>query len=399
MRFRAFPAVLAVLALTAVATAGCPGGDDPAYRFARLEMGEIQARVSATGTVQPVTLVQVGSQVSGTIDQVLVDYNGEVQAGQSLARIDPAPFDAQVRQAEANLARARADAMVARLDAERAERLIRDSLISRSDYDLARSKTQVAEAAVQQAEAALAVAGTNLAYTTIRSPVTGLVVARKVNRGQTVAASFQTPVLFTIAEDLTRMQVDTNVSEADIGVIREGQMAIFTVDAFPDTPFEASVREVRFDPVEVQNVITYDAVLEVANPDLKLRPGMTANVSFIVAEGGRVLRAPNAALRFVPPAEAAKEEEDAGDRARGGGGRASAAPVAGPRAGRSLGKLWVSEPDGGVRAAEVRIGISDERWTEIVSGEVKEGDPVAIGIAPAGRDEGVHNPFLPRRRR
>jgi HlyD family secretion protein len=342
----------------------------PRYLTARVERGRIATTVNATGVVNAVVTVQVGSQVSGNIKALFVDYNSPVKENQIIAQIDPASFETRVNQARATLASAQAGVQVAQatvqntkaaietakanadsakaniekskvtlVDARRTldrnKELLRQSLIAQSDvdtaqtaYDAAVSQLKLSEAQydaavgqlksataqarlaeaqyaaalaqVEQAKAALQAAELDLEHTTIRSPVNGIVVSRSVDVGQTVAASLQAPTLFLIAQDLTQMQVDTNVSEADIGRISVGQTATFTVDAYPNTPFRGTVVQVRNAPITVQNVVTYDAVVQVANPELKLKPGMTANVSFLIAERADALKVPNAALRFQP---------------------------------------------------------------------------------------------------
>jgi HlyD family secretion protein len=340
------------------------------YLTARIERGRIATTVNATGTLNAVITVQVGSQVSGTIQKLLVDYNSPVKEGQIIAQIDPGSFEARESQARANVASAQAAVEVARanvdnskaaietaranidsakatvertkvglVDArrtlERNKQLLRQALIAQSELDtaqtaydsavsqlkqsesqqdasvgqlksataqarLAEAQYAAALAQVEQAKAALQAAALDLEHTTIRAPVNGIVVSRNVDVGQTVAASLQAPILFLIAQDLTQMQVDTNVSEADIGRISMGQTATFTVDAFPNAPFTGTVVQVRNAPITVQNVVTYDAVVQVANPEMKLKPGMTANVSFLIAERPDALKVPNAALRFQP---------------------------------------------------------------------------------------------------
>jgi HlyD family secretion protein len=308
-------------------------GSNQKFRLARVEKGEVNLVVTATGTINPVINVLVGSQVSGTIKALYADYNSQVKEGQVIAQIDPALFQAQVEQGRANVLNAQANlenakaslvkAEVAVLDAkrnlDRNKPLLERQVIAQATLDTAQTnydtavaqrevgKAQVesSKAQVEQAKAALTAAETNLRYTTIRSPVSGTVISRNVDVGQTVAASLQAPTLFTIAKDLTRMQVDTNVSEADVGRIAAGQDSTFTVDAYPERIFRGKVSEIRNAPIIVQNVVTYDVVILVENKDLKLKPGMTANVSVMIAHRDGVLKIPNAALRFQP--ESAKQ--------------------------------------------------------------------------------------------
>jgi HlyD family secretion protein len=504
------------------------------YLSARVERGRIATTVNATGTLNAVITVQVGSQVSGTIQKLFVDYNSPVTEGQIIAQIDPASFEARVSQARANVASAGAAVQVARANVdnskaaietaqaniggakanverakvgltdarrtlERNKQLIHQALIAQSDLDVAQTaydsavsqlkqveaqqeaavgqlksstaQARLAEAQytaalaqVEQAKAALQAAELDLAHTTIRAPVNGIVVSRNVDVGQTVAASLQAPTLFLIAQDLTQMQVDTNVSEADIGRIGIGQAATFTVDAYPNAPFTGKVVQVRNAPIIVQNVVTYDAVVQVANPEMRLKPGMTANVSFLIAERPGALKVPNAALRFQP--EGASQEVGAQDgRGTGGGDRTQAtqqrltqalslsseqqarlaeilqntrqqmmrlreqAPSeeGGRGRGREVqaqtrvqirniltdtqrqqyedllknserqrdaesvqgrpGRVWIRNADGTPQPVTLMVGISDDSSTEVLSGDLREGQEVITGIlaSPAKR--------------
>jgi HlyD family secretion protein len=308
-------------------------GSNQKFRLMKVERGEVNLVVTATGTINPVINVLVGSQVSGTIKALYADYNSQVKEGQVIAQIDPAIFEAQVEQGRANVLNAQANLENAKANLVRAEVAVLDAkrnldrnkpLLERqviaqatldtaqANYDTAAAQKEVAKAQVEsskaqleQAKAALKVSETNLRYTTIRSPVNGTVISRNVDVGQTVAASLQAPTLFSIAKDLTKMQVDTNASEADVGRITAGQDATFTVDAYPERIFRGKVSEIRNAPIIVQNVVTYDVVILVDNKDLKLKPGMTANVSVMIAHREGVLKIPNAALRFRP--ESAKK--------------------------------------------------------------------------------------------
>jgi len=270
------------------------------------------ATVSATGTVNAVTTVLVGTQVSGTIKHIYVDFNSSVKKGQPIAQIDPSTFEAQVEQARANLLSAKANVekeeatlLDLKRTMERNRELFSKGLIAKSEldtsetnYETAKAQLSASKAQLAQAEAALRHSEINLRYTKILSPVDGIVVSRNIDVGQTVAASFQTPTLFTIAQDLTKMQIDTNVDEADIGKVKVDQDVEFTVDAYPDITFKGKVGQVRIAPITVQNVVTYDVVITMNNLDLRLKPGMTANVSIIIAEKKDILKIPNAALRF-----------------------------------------------------------------------------------------------------
>src|SRR5215467_3091904 len=363
------------------------------YRFAPIERGAVVSLVTATGSINPVVLVQVGTQVSGMIKSLHADFNSVVKGGDIVAVIDPEPFKARRDQAASNLEMVRANAARARTDLaqrkrelDRAKSLLAQQFVSENDVDIALTNFQSAEAQVnlvvaqvKQAEAALNAAELDLKYTIIRSPVNGIVVARNVEVGQTVAASFATPNLFLIALDLTKMQVDTNVSESDIGGMTEGKEASFTVDAYPGQQFSGTIRQVRLAPINVQNVVTYNVVVAVDNRDLRLKPGMTANVSIVVAQRDDVLKVPNAALRFMPP-----RTEQIGQDANPG--RASASQRI-PSAGRSLvsanRSIWKQGPDGELESVPVQTGISDGTATELVSGSLSEGDEVIIGIEQA----------------
>ncbi|HEY3358576.1 MAG TPA: efflux RND transporter periplasmic adaptor subunit, partial [Polyangia bacterium] len=292
------------------------------YQTTTVERGRVVAKVTATGTLSAIVTVQVGAQVSGRIDKLLVDFNSPVKKGQVIAKIDPKLFQAAVAQARANLvaadgnlAKAVAQAQDAKRQFERTRELFARKLIAQADLDTAQANAEAtaagvaaARGAVEQSRASLNQAQINLAYTTIYSPTDGTVISRSVDVGQTVAAALQAPTLFTIAEDLKKMQVDTSVAEADVGKLKAGMAATFTVDAYPGDPFHGRVRQIRNAPQTVQNVVTYDAVIDVANTELKLKPGMTANVSFVHADREDVIRVPNAALRFRPPPGVADAE-------------------------------------------------------------------------------------------
>ncbi|PKN33837.1 MAG: efflux RND transporter periplasmic adaptor subunit [Deltaproteobacteria bacterium HGW-Deltaproteobacteria-19] len=363
----------------------------PFFKTAKAARGDLQAAVTATGTVNAVTTVLVGTQVSGTIKELYVDYNSPVKKGQVLAQIDPVSLQAQVDQARANLRLAEANvekAVAAAQDAkrtfERNKTLYTANFIARSDLDTAETNASstaaslsAARAQVQQNRAALTLADTNLRNTRILSPVDGTVISRSIDVGQTVAASFQTPTLFNIAQDLTRMQIDTNVDEADIGKVKVGQPVTFTVDAYPEAPFQGDVSVVRNAPTTVQNVVTYDVVVKVANPDLKLKPGMTANVSIIIDRRTAALKVPNAALRFRPA-----------DREGRGTSSTAARPKDG-KDGREAGRgqaVWILEGRTPKRIA-VTAGISDGQFTEVVSGDLKEGQDVIVEAAGAGNNK------------
>jgi HlyD family secretion protein len=374
------------LALVAALVAGglyywLAGRDNgPHYRTDPVERGEITQKVLATGTVNPVTLVQVGSQVSGTIAALYADFNSRVKRGQVVAQIDPAIFQAEVSKARANYQSAQAEVAKGQAEVVNAElmlkrmKVVRErDLVSQAEvddaqtkYDTARAGLEAARARVALTKAALELAETNLRYSTIRSPVDGIVVDRQVDVGQTVAASFQAPVIFKIAADLAKMQVDTAVDEADVGRVRLGQGAAFTVDAYPGVDFQGRVVQVRNAPQQVQNVVTYDVVLNVDNRDLLLKPGMTANVAIITAVKPDVLKVPNAALRFTPQSEA--EGKDGA-----GGGQPQPAVQKG-----SQQKVWVLGASGQPKAVPVTVGITDGVSSELTGGKLSQGEQVIV---------------------
>jgi HlyD family secretion protein len=390
------------------------GNEGPRFETVQVTRGRVEARLVASGSLSPLVTVQVGSQVSGRIQKLFADYNKTVRRNQLIARIDPQLFIAAVSQARAN--RMVAEAALARaklsvLDTERQLRRTKDlaerKLVSQADLDTAQvnadsAATQVlsAKASIAQAEAAQKQAEINLAYTNIYSPIDGVVISRNVDVGQTVAASLQAPTLFSIAEDLAKMQVHANVSEADIGRVQDKMAVSFTVDAYPREPFLGTVREVRNSPQTVQNVVTYDVVIDVDNAELKLKPGMTASVTFVYAVSADTLLVPNAALRFRPPAALVEQSKKGrGEAERGGkaeakgGGKGGAGAGAGARAGRGEGEagrgaggglspstvnadrrtVW-KLIQGEARPVKITVGISDGTLTSVVKGNLSEGD-------------------------
>ncbi len=298
-------------ALIAVLGAAAVGGgiwyfssdhdEAPQYTTTPISRGDLTQTVTASGQLNPVVNVQVGSQVSGNIQKLFADYNSLVKSNQVVAQLDAATFQAAVHQAEGDLANARAGEELAQVNARRSAELFKNNLVSPSDNDKAIADLHQAEAQVKIKEAALERARVDLARCTIYAPVDGIVISRSVDVGQTVAASMNAPTLFVIANDLSKMQIDANVSEADVGTVEDGQSVTFTVDAFPGRTFSGKVSQIRNSPITVQNVVTYDTVIEVSNPDLKLKPGMTATVAIKTAQRGNVLKIPNLALRFKPP--------------------------------------------------------------------------------------------------
>jgi HlyD family secretion protein len=340
---------------------------------AKITQGPIVRSVTATGTVNPVITVQVGSYVSGPIQAIYADFNSPVKQGQLIAKIDPRPFKVKVDAAEAVLANARAqyakdsaDLRYKKLSYERNAELLRGGAISKDTVDLAfstygQAKAQVGldSANIQQQQANLEDAQVQLNYCDIVSPVDGTIVSRNVDVGQTVAASFQTPTLFLIAKDLTKMQVDSNVSESDIGNVQPGLRAEFKVDTFPDREFEGTVHQVRQAPITVQNVVTYDVVVNVDNPELLLKPGMTANVTIVTAHRDNVLRVPMDALRFAPP----------------GTPLSQANALDGTSSGRHA-RVWIPTHAGGVQPVSVTIGLDDGNNVELIDSQLHEGDRV-----------------------
>lgn len=336
------------------------------YRFESIATGQIRQTVSANGTLNPVSLISVGTQVSGTVKKLHVDFNSKVEKGQLLLELDDAMLAAQQRQSSANVLSAAASLELAVANEARTRDLFTQEFVSRQELDTAVQARKTAAAQLQAARATADKDTANLSYSLIRSPVSGVVVDRSVDVGQTVAASLQTPTLFKIAQDLSKMQIDANFAEADIGNIRVGQTAHFNVDAFPDRSFDGVVRQIRLNPTNQQNVVTYDVVIDVNNPGI-LMPGMTAYVSIAVAERDNVLLLPNAALRFKPANSGEKSP-----RKTVGKGSAAKKSAGFP------GKVYVLR-DGQPAAVNVTIGVTDNRQTELVSGPLKAGDEVIVG--------------------
>jgi HlyD family secretion protein len=381
---------LVVLTALGLACAGCgqKQTSGPKYTTAKVDKGPVVGRVTATGTVSALVTVQVGAKVSGRIQTLSADFNSKVTKGQVLAKLDPSLFEAALQMTQANekaafggLARAQAQEKDAQRKLARAKTLADQKLVPLAEFESAQAELEVAQANIQAAEGSVAQARAarqqaqvNLAYTTITSPIDGTVVSRAVDVGQTVAASLQAPTLFTIAENLSKMQVDTNVSEADVGKLSDGMEASFTVDAFPSRVFKGRIRQIRFAPQVVQNVVTYDAVIDVANDELLLRPGMTANVGFVYARADDALRVPNAALRFRPDAELTRKAVK-------------------PEPGKRL--VWIL--DGETPAAvPVTIGLSDGTVT-VVQGELSDGAQVItekVEAGGGGRPSGLGGPSM-----
>ena len=423
---------------------GSRGKPEAKYRTATIDKGDVTQTITATGAVSAVTTVKVGSQVSGIISKLYVDFNSQVKKGEMLAELDPTPFQEKVNASEASLQKAQVDERNAAVQLRRQTALKAEGLAPQADFDAAQANHDSAKASVAMANAALKQTRTDLGYTKIVAPIDGVVVDRQIDVGQTVAASFQAPMLFQIAQDLTKMQVSADVSESDIGRVQIGEPVRFTVDAFPDRNFRGKVAQIRLIATVNQNVVTYPVIVEVSNPDLLLRPTMTANVTIDVATVHDVLRVPNAALRWKPETTvaaaatpAASPEERAARSGQGGAGQAAAGQAAagqgaagqsaagqagagqggsGPAAagegsGRQRGEgqrgagqgggtggagrpgggrgarattiYEPSGPKGEPKPVEIRPGITDGRFTQVVSGDVKVGDTVIVGVATA----------------
>jgi HlyD family secretion protein len=440
-------AILAMVAVAAVAAFQLKGNDNPQYFTAKVDRGDISQVVEATGTINAVTTVQVGSQVSGTVSRLHVDFNSRVKKGQVIAQIDPALFEGSLLQAKADLANARASVATAKAnlqkalasqiqttaDYERAKALTAQRVMSTQQLDLAKAnydsavagasaadaQVKQAEAQVEQREAAVKVAQTNLDYTTIRAPIDGTVIARNVDVGQTVAASLQAPTLFTIAQDLTKMQVYASTDESDVGAIRQKQGVTFKVDAYPRETFRGLVSQVRMNATTVQNVVTYNTIIDFDNPEMKLFPGMTAYITIPVASASDVLRVPNSALRYKPdmkaeeiraiyqkfgldnpglpsagnPATAKKGPESVVGAVKNASHRTSKSqnevislpPTIAP--GTDGVVLWKLRPDRSLEPVRIRSGITDHTVTEVAevfNGSLNSDEDLVTGAVITG---------------
>ena len=447
-------ASLIVVALAVFAAFRFKGSEQPKYFTAKVDRGGISQVVEATGTINAVTTVQVGSQVSGTISRLNADFNSQVKKGQVVAQIDPSLFQGSLLQAkadlanaqanvvasQANLEKAQASALQARADYERTAGLAKEGVMSQQQLDLAKATADSDDAAVsaakatitqavaqvQQKQAAVTVAQTNLDYTTIHAPIDGTVIARSVDVGQTVAASLQAPTLFTIAQDLTKMQVYASTDESDVGVIHTGQIVSFKVDAFPKDTFSGRVSQVRLNATTVQNVVTYNTIIDFDNPDLKLFPGMTAYITIPVANAQNTLRVPNGALRYKPDMTAdqlralykqyglisgqAAGTQSAGNQGAGGtgadvkqqrshgqgseGGGADSGQQHTPRV--DVAVVWKLRPDKTLEPVRIRTGITDHTVTEVaqvLNGQLNEGDELITG-GVAGSSAATRAPGL-----
>jgi HlyD family secretion protein len=347
------------------------------FKTAVAGRGDLMQQVTATGTLNPVVNVTVGSQVSGRISKLNVDFNSIVESNEVIAEIDPSTYEAAMEQAAADLANAKANLELQQVEYTRSSDLFTNKLISGSDFDTALANLHEAEAMVKIKQASLSNALVNLDYCKILSPVDGVVISRAVDLGQTVASSFNTPTLFQIANDLTKMQIDSNVAEADVGGVIEGQAVDFTVDAYPNRTFHGAVRQVRNSPTTVNNVVTYDAVISVTNADYKLKPGMTANVSIVVAQRADVLNVPNAALRFRPPDNVTVLSNTVAETAPATNQHAAGLPGKnkGVRGVRVVYLLDGDEHSPVLKRVQVKTGITDGIFTEITDG-LSEGDKV-----------------------
>jgi HlyD family secretion protein len=396
---RPIPLIIGIvlLVLAGLLFTKCRSGSGQTFQTVAVTRGPITQAVTATGTLNPVVNVQVGSQVSGNIQKLFVDFNSKVKAGDVVAQIDPVLFQAAVTQAEGDMASAQAGLELAKVNATRTQQLFANKNSAQADVDQAIATLHQAEANVKIKQGALDKVKADLNHCTITSPVDGEVISRSVDVGQTVAASLQAPVIFTIANDLTKMQIDSNVAEADVGVVEKDQTVDFTVDAYPTRTFHGQVVQVRNAPITVQNVVTYDTVIGVSNADLKLKPGMTANVSIIIARRDDTLKVSNSALRYRPP-EGTTPETKASPSA-------NRSPGSGPRSREAAGRerrvertVYVLSPgESQPKAVQIKTGISDNITTEVTEG-LQEGDRVVIGAAGTTANPASTNPFSAQRR-
>ncbi len=371
---------LPLLAAFILVWAGCFGKNKDAKYTTELPQTEnITEKVEASGTINPVTQTSVGTQVSGKIQQLLVDYNTIVKKGQLLAVVDPSSYESALVQQQANLQKAQSVFLNSKRNYERYQRLYAQELVSKSDLEDAETDYLTNQAQVTQAQASLDNAKINLGYTKIYSPVNGIVISRAVEEGQTVAASFSTPTLFTVAEDLTKMQIEVNISEADISKIKEGQEVEFNVDAYPDTTFKGNVKQVRNSATTISNVVTYTVVVGVDNKDLKLKPGMTANVSIITGRSDGAFTVANSALRFVPPdnAEIAGQKKNGKKTFYKGQG------------------VWTLEKGNRIKRVQVETGITDGNRTVVTGNDITAQTPVIISSEGANTKKKSNNRMGP----
>lgn len=353
------------------------------YETVELKKGSINNTVTATGTIEPITKVDVGTQVSGTISHIYVDYNSVVTKGQLLAELDRKLLEAELKSEMANLKSSKSEFEYQDKNFKRLYQLHEKNLISETEYEEALYQYEKAQQAYEKAQATLVKAQSNLDYATIYSPIDGVVLSREVEEGQTVAASFETPTMFTIANDLRKMQVIADVDEADIGQVLEGQRVTFTVDAFPDDTFEGDVTQVRLNPTTESNVVTYEVVIDAPNPELKLKPGLTANITVYTMEKNDILLAPLKAFRFTPETDPENPQT-----------------TLAPQTGKGEKVVWLQTAEGIVPKV-IKVGVSDGIYTEVKEG-IKEGSRLIVGvqrnkkIVPQGGNE-ESNPFMPPR--
>lgn len=413
MKKRKLVIIVAVVAVAAIALWLLLGRNSSkqviSYETAPVKNGTIEITVTATGTVEPVKQVEVGTQVSGVIKNIYVDYNSKVKKGQLLAVLDKTPLLAQLASTKAALASAQSQLTYQEANYNRIKLLFEKKAVSETDYETALYQYSSAKANVDQMKSEVDRAQTNLGYADIYSPIDGVVLSRAVDEGQTVAASFNTPTLFTIAQDLTKMQVVANVDEADIGQVSNGQKVNFTVDAFPEDVFDGKITQVRLEPTTNANVVTYSVVIDAPNPDLKLKPGLTASITVIVKEADNVLTIPAKALRFEPDSSllAQNNMKTGFNTANAATPHTSGQPAInhGKSGGQAQGDesthtVWLKE-GGQIRPVKVVTGITDETDTEVVSG-LKQGDLVVVSMQKTKASSAVstgenRSPFMPKR--
>lgn len=380
------------------------------YRFEQITRGDIKVLVTATGSLSAVQTVQVGTQVSGTILKLFTDFNDKVKTGQIVAQIDPTFLEAQVRDAQANLQRTSAQLNEAKRNFRRVKTLLEKKLAPQSDYDKALAEFETSDALKKQSEAQLERTNINLRYATIRSPIDGVVISRQVDVGQTVAASFASPTLFTIANDLTKMQVQASVDEADIGKVQVGQSVTFTVDSYPEQEFIGTVKQVRLSPSVVQNVVTYTVIIDVPNEELKLMPGMTATVSILIEEQKNVLKVPTFALRFQPSQDETEIDSNVVLKNKDSLKSKNKNLIAKnnidsisietlvPIKKIKNSKIWILNSNNKLVSIQIKTGLVDGTFTEIFNGTIKEGDEVVVGVVQDKIEKSV-NPFNPSQQR
>lgn len=393
------------------------GTEEIQFRVEKVSRGDVQVVVTATGTLNAVRTVQVGSQVSGTLQKVNVDFNDKVKQGQIVAQIDPTFLEASVRDAEASLQRTTAQYNESKRSFERIKTLVEKNLASQADFDASLAQFEANDAARKQSVAQVERAKINLRYATIKSPIDGVIISRAVDVGQTVAASLSAPTLFTIANDLTKMQVQANVDEADIGKVQDGQEVSFTVDAYPEQEFHGKVRQVRLSPKVEQNVVNYTVIIDVPNPDLKLMPGMTATVTIQITKRESILKVPTVALRFNPPEEYIEQQKDSiqkrgegddssrgerrrqwSERMQGDGGAIDPQAMQRKMQSRGITRVWVMNARKKLEPVMVRTGISDGTFTEIIRGKLEEGQEIIVGtVAQRSQSQQQSSPFNQQR--